>query len=124
MRIPEEEYRELLRGLLAEGRPVTFRATGLSMGTAIPDGTEVRVHPPQRLARDEVILYENQDGGLVCHRIVRRWRQGTQQWLQTWGDTADRPDAPVPVERVLGVVEEVQRLGTLRVWWRGLKARR
>ena len=122
MKLPAEEYRELVRGLLAEGRPVTLRMTGQSMGGAIPDGSEVRVRPPGRQGRDEVVLYEDLDNNLICHRIVRLWRQKAQYWIQTWGDTADRPDAPVPVERVLGVVEGVKRLGMARVWWRAVRA--
>ncbi|MEN6644817.1 MAG: S24/S26 family peptidase [Armatimonadia bacterium] len=122
MKIPAEEYRELVRGLLADGRPVTFLATGLSMGGTIPDGAEVRVHPVQQVARGDVVLYEDADGNLTCHRLVRLWWQEKQRFMQTWGDTADRPDAPVPVNRVLGVVEGVKALGAVRLWWRGLRA--
>lgn len=106
MKLAPTDYAQLLEALLAEGQPVSARLQGHSMLPAIAHGALVHLRPVAgRLpSRGEVALVRRANGCVVCHRVRGLRRRRGKLWVQTWGDAAHFPDAPEPVENVLGVV--------------------
>jgi signal peptidase I len=114
----------LLEGFTSEGSAVAMRVCGSSMLPAIPDGAVVRLEPvadtPPRIG--EVIALRDANGNMLCHRVVRVYRQKEQNWVQTWGDVSREPDAPVPLSSVIGTVvaiveDESERVVVPRAVW-------
>lgn len=85
------------------------------MSPAIAPGDEVEIDPFSRPPRiGEVVLYLDDGGATILHRVVDR-RAG---WIRTAGDASSTLDAPVPLERVLGIAKLPSRpaLSRLRFW--------
>lgn len=116
---------ELVRGFLAAGRSVLFRAYGRSMRPSIPHGSMLLIEPrtADALRIGQIVAYagrptEEESGAqaapsiLVAHRVVGRKEGG----LVARGDSAGRTDR-VANDDVLGLVREVRsidRFGRLR----------
>jgi hypothetical protein len=99
-----------IQALLSEGYPITKVATGDSMLPTIPSKAVLNIEPvgylPARLG--DIVLILSQDGNTKIHRVSLLFRRNAGMWLQTWGDNCQVPDAPVPLDKVLGRVVAVQ----------------
>jgi len=67
---PSTARAELLASLLAEGKKVRLVVHGRSMGSALPDGSEILVEPPQGVDPGDLVLYRNPAGDLRIHRLA------------------------------------------------------
>lgn len=108
--LPSGSLTEIMREVLAKGKPFRFRARGLSMSPFIKDGDVVTVSPLGSTAPrvgDVTAFLHPATGKLVVHRIVRE-RSGRYDLK---GDNAAESEGALPVERVLGVVTRVERDG-------------
>ena len=110
-----EALLELMRGVLARGVPLRFRAKGWSMAPFIRDGDVISVAPlgPALPGLGEVVAFVHPEiGKLVVHRVVARRGGG----LLIQGDNLPgAADGLVPRENLLGRVTAVQR-GGRKVW--------
>lgn len=105
-----EALTELLRAVLAAGRPLRFRAGGLSMSPFIKDGDVLTVRPLEGKAPrtgDVVAFIHPATGRAAVHRIVRE----NAGLFSLKGDNAPLADGAVPLERILGTVCRVERGG-------------
>lgn len=93
-------------------REVEFQLQGHSMGSALPDGSRIRVRLGHAggFSPGRVLAYVAKDRILV-HRLVRSVKCGCRQYLIMRGDATVCCDLPVPVSSVLGVVIEFSRAG-------------
>lgn len=66
----------------------------------------VTILPVSRpLRKGDIVLFRRADGVYVVHRLIRIEKDA----VQTLGDNCPRPDAPLPISEVLGIVTHVQR---------------
>ena len=100
---------ELMREVLAKGKPFRFRARGLSMSPFIKDGDVLTVTPLSAAPRtgDVAAFLHPATGRLVVHRLVRK-RAGRFQFK---GDNADEVERDLAPEGILGLVVSVERAG-------------
>jgi len=100
----------LLRAVLAAGRPLRFRARGLSMSPFIKDGDVLTVRPLGGEAPrtgDIVAFIHPESGRAAVHRVVRE-RSGL---FSLKGDNSPLADGTVALEQILGTVCRVERSG-------------
>jgi hypothetical protein len=101
---------ELLRAVLARGKPFRFQARGFSMHPFIHDGDLLTLSTPNggspRLG-EVVACCHPQTGKLVVHRVVARGAGG----VLVQGDNTLDPDGYIPRANVLGRVTGVARQG-------------
>lgn len=88
------------------GADVESVMVGNSMHPTIPAGTKIRIHctstPIPRVG--QVLAIANGDR-LIVHRVVHCGKgRRTRQWVLTCGDARRLPDAPAPVDTVVGEV--------------------
>jgi hypothetical protein len=110
---------ELMRAVLAKGRPFRFCARGWSMTPFIRDGDVITVAPLQQDLPDmgEIVAFVRPQGGkLVVHRVVAC--QDQTVFIQ--GDNQryngiDYADGIIPQENLLGKVTSIERNGK-KVW--------
>lgn len=109
------ELSDLMRSILAEGRPITFRVRGTSMSPFIGDGDTVTVYPLRNPPRvGDVVLFLDRHGRAVVHRVVGTGG-GT---VVTRGDSVGEDDFPAPMTNILGKVRGVEgSMGTFHLWW-------
>lgn len=130
MRVSGSVYAQLLRDLLAEGKPIVSAVHGGSMWPAIPDGAIVRLVPAaaQDTRVGQIVLRCGPDDRLVCHRFAER--RGEE--VLTWGDTCSEPDGWGPASEIIARVEAIQTgeewrpvlvRSPLRMRWRFIKRR-
>ncbi len=89
---------------------VRMTLRGFSMGAMIPEGAEIAVAPitPHHIEVGQVLVWANEQRDWVAHRVVERHPfRGSCSWVRTQGDVRHTADAPVPVDRILGRVEQV-----------------
>ncbi len=101
---------ELLRAVLAKGKPFRFRARGWSMSPFIKDGDVVTVSPlgGRRPRTGEIVAFLHpRTGKAAIHRVVRM-RDGR---FSVRGDNAFGPDGALSPDRILGAVTRVERGG-------------
>ena len=94
---------------------VRLHITGASMLPVLWPGDVVSVSGRDTMQTQpgEVVVFQR-DGRLVAHRVVgRTTRQGRLHWI-TRGDSAERDDAPVSHDDLLGRVCAIER-GSERV---------
>ncbi|MCX6348122.1 MAG: signal peptidase I [Candidatus Aureabacteria bacterium] len=97
--------------LLKEGRSVAVRATGLSMHPFLRPGDIVVIRPikdRERILPGELVLYEQDGGRWVVHRVIRVMGEGGAVFL-TKGDALPLPDQPVEKGRVAGKAVSIRR---------------
>jgi hypothetical protein len=113
---PAGEVAALLRDLLARRGEATWVARGASMRGAISDGQVVRLVPPGpgRPRPGDVVMAELPGGGLVVHRVVAV----DGERLRLRGDACRRPDPPVRLADVVGVVDPTPPRAAWSVLWR------
>lgn len=105
-----EALTELLRAVLAAGRPLRFRAGGLSMSPFIKDGDVLTIRPLGGEAPrtgDIVAFIHPETGKAAVHRVVR----GKSGLFSLKGDNSPLADGIVVLEQILGTVCRVERSG-------------
>lgn len=92
------------RALAGAGREVEMSVVGNSMGTALPEGTIVRVAlcDGRSVLQGDIVVFRQNDGILI-HRVVHR----AATHLLTRGDARLAPDPPVTFVDVVGSVTNV-----------------
>ena len=85
------------------GKVIESEISGTSMGSTLPSGCRVRIHPlsTEEYRSGQVVAFVA-GSAIFAHRIVHRSRQG----VLTRGDSHSWCDLPVPVSAILGVVSE------------------
>jgi hypothetical protein len=105
-----ESLTEIMRTVLAQGKPFRFRAGGLSMSPFIKDGDVVTFRPlggkPPRTGDIAAFLYPG-TGKVAVHRIVRE-KSGRYSLK---GDNVPEIDGTLPLDLILGKVSRVERGG-------------
>jgi hypothetical protein len=82
---------------------------GVSMGAVIPDGARIRIRSVSAIPPTGTVVAFHAGGRTVVHRIRWQRRAGrARAWLVTQGDAMRLPDAPVPVDAVIGRVIAVR----------------
>jgi signal peptidase len=105
-----EAMTELMRAVLAKGKPLRFRAKGLSMSPFIKDGDVVTVRPlggARPRTGDIVAFLHPATGKAAVHRIVRE----TAGLFSLKGDNLPDGDGPLSLGQILGTVCRVERAG-------------
>jgi signal peptidase I len=100
---------EVIIDLLQRGHAVEFRVRGDSMHPVIREDDAVHVEPSRDVRVGDVVLMLA-ERGLTAHRVIAHHGHT----LITRGDNTPEPDAPVPLDRVLGKVMWVERNGERR----------
>jgi hypothetical protein len=98
-----------LRELAAEF-PLPLTVRGVCMGPRLVDGTDIRVAPRRRYWPGDVVAFRSAEGPLLVHRALGPWRRAGRWHLLAQGDALSRPDAPVPLDHLLGRVCDAPRL--------------
>jgi hypothetical protein len=101
---------ELMRAVLAKGKPLRFRARGLSMSPFIKDGDVVTVRPlagARPRTGDIVAFLHPATGKAAVHRVVRE-RAGL---FSLKGDNAPGADGVLSLGQILGTVCRIERPG-------------
>ena len=95
---------EMIRGMLAQGRPATFTVRGNCMAPTLQDGDKVRIVPADldKPRPGEIVSYVDGGTRITTSRVMRV--EGAM--MITKGDNEDHDDPPVPFGRVLGKVED------------------
>jgi hypothetical protein len=105
-----EALTELMRAVLAKGKPLRFRAKGLSMSPFIKDGDVVTVHPlagARPRTGDIVAFLHPATGKAAVHRVIRE-RSGL---FSLKGDNVPEGDGVLLLEQILGTVSRIERSG-------------
>ena len=89
--------------LLREGATVELPLGGGSMRPLYTPGDLVRVRPARAgdVRAGDVVIFDDGDGQLVCHRLV----YATRDRVLTRGDDAVAYDSPLPPDAIIGRVE-------------------
>lgn len=91
--------------------PITTRLRWVSMEPLIRVNRDPVTFVPisRELLPGDVVLFERADGAYVCHRVYKILDGGNT--VVTWGDNAERPDAPVSRSKVKGLAVAFERDG-------------
>lgn len=76
---------------------------GGSMGSALPEGSQVRIRFAGEFSIGQVVAYVAEDR-IVAHRLVRTVSSHGDLYLITRGDASVFCDSPIRVSAVMGVV--------------------
>jgi signal peptidase I len=90
------------------------KMTGRSMSPAIEEDEWISIEPVvcDQISPGDVVLYASLSDTAVIHRVVRIDR-GTETRIVTRGDSCLIDDVPVPIDRVLGKVIQVNPDGSV-----------
>lgn len=107
--IAESIVREVLEG---EAGRATLRVSSGSMRPRIQQGDIIGIVrvSPRVLTPGDIVVFRSEQAGLVVHRLL--WRNnplGEPSHVFTKGDAVGCLDRSVPVERVLGRVDQIVR---------------
>ena len=93
---------------IANGGTTEMTVTGSSMRPLLKDRvSSVRLTKPDELKKGDIVLFENEDGHLVLHRIFR-CDNGLYDML---GDNCRSPERSIPRERIIAKVCAYSRTG-------------
>ncbi|HSB67780.1 MAG TPA: S26 family signal peptidase [Candidatus Methylomirabilis sp.] len=103
---------ELLRCWVAGGASAWLPLHGHSMAPFLPGGSKILVSKTTagRIGCGDLFVYE-EEGRLVCHRVLRRRARGSRYAYLTKGDGWGTMESWVAEEQVLGKVPRVERDG-------------
>lgn len=110
-----DDFNQIARQILSQGHTLRFRAVGVSMRPVIRDGDLLEVQPaaPDSYCKGDVLLYEQQRGSLLVHRVIAIHRENDQTALLMQGDALRLPDGLTVPAQVLGRVTQIDRNGKL-----------
>jgi hypothetical protein len=105
------EFAALATEILDRGKKLHFRARGVSMGPFIRHGdvVEIQAVDPARVRHGDVILFQDREGHVFAHRVLRLVRADEREVLITKGDALAQCDGPVSTGQLLGRVMAVER---------------
>lgn len=108
--VDTDQWMEMVRGLLREGKEVPVTVTGGSMAPFLVHGRDtVLVKQAQgEFRRGDILFYRRPSGQYVMHRVVKTDKE---RGLYFAGDAQTVVEGPVPSERVFGRIERVKRKG-------------
>lgn len=108
---PEQTHDRWIRGLLADKGMVHLPSKGCSMHPFIRRGDLCRFEPFDRASAvpGDILLFRNEAGALVGHRLLRIARGEGGLVYICKGDANLRPDEPVLEERVIGRMAGIRR---------------
>ena len=98
--------------ILDAGHQLRFHAPGGSMRPFIRPGDILEIHPRQPgqiPPLGAVVLSIDDKQRVIAHRVVRRFKELDNLLIVTQGDALVKPDAPIPVTQVLGIVIAIMR---------------
>jgi len=90
-----------VRGLASEDG-ISFRVAGVCMAPSLADGARITVAPARFYWPGDVVAFLSASDRLVVHRVIGYRPTAARLLLWTQADESRAPDAPVPMERVLG----------------------
>jgi hypothetical protein len=98
----------LLAGVrsLASEDGITFRVAGVCMAPSLADGARITVAGARFYWPGDVVAFLSASDRFVLHRVIGYRPTAARLLLWTQADESAAPDAPVPMERVLGRVME------------------
>lgn len=107
------DFLEHARQLLSRSIRLEIRMSGSSMRPALEDGDVITIEPVSEtpLRAGDVVLYQSRYDTAVIHRVVRIDRSADERLVITRGDAALQNDPPVPIGRILGRVQLIERAG-------------
>ena len=108
-----QHFDQLAVELLADGYTLCFPAQGTSMKPLIQSGDLVRVNPidPRVIHLSDVVLFLNNQGFLVLHRVIGfKYSNGFKYFL-TKGDQAAQPDGYFEMQQLKGKLTAIERNG-------------
>jgi signal peptidase I len=115
-----------IRQMLEHRGYIEIPSRGTSMFPLIRQGSICRFVPfsPEHAAIGDILLFEDEQSGLIGHRLLRKERIGAEEVYLCKGDSNRYPDAPVPKERVLGKLVQIRKGSSsraadsyaLRIW--------
>jgi hypothetical protein len=94
-----------VRSLAAEDG-ITFRVAGVCMAPSLANGTRITVAPARFYWPGDVVAFLSASDRVVAHRVIGYRPTAARLLLWTQADQGAAPDAPVPMERVLGRIME------------------
>jgi signal peptidase I len=107
------DFLERSRQNLSRSLTVEICMSGSSMRPAIEDGDLVTIEPIQdgRLSQGDIILYQSRHDTAVIHRIIKIDRSSNERTVITRGDAASQNDLAIPLNKILGRVNHIERAG-------------
>jgi signal peptidase len=101
--------------LLQAGYALRFTAQGTSMSPLIRDGDVVLIEPIcSKLPKpSEIVLFTNQQGNLVLHRVLKRWKKDDEVLYLLKGDQVATPDGIYEKAKIFGRLKAVERSGSI-----------
>ena len=125
------ELANFFEEILTKGTDIRVRVTGSSMTPFLKGGEIVTISKTDRsdLRMGDLILFKNDQGLPVLHRILRQWNRNNKCYYQAKGDGLIAPDKPIPEGCILGKVylvekriahKSVRTLAMNSAWWKGV----
>jgi signal peptidase len=110
----EWSYEVLIRRQLNEVGFVEIPSSGYSMFPSIRPGDVCQFGPAQQdsLVIGDVLLFINEEGRLIGHRLLRILCNDNRMILECKGDTNNYPDQNVPMDRLLGKLVLIRRVNS------------
>lgn len=106
-------FAELSAEILRAGKVLRFRGHGASMQPLVRDGDILLVRPvdAQAVRRGDLVLFHDELGRVVVHRVigVHAGRAGRRFTMQ--GDAVSQPDGVIPEARIFGRLAAIERNG-------------
>src|SRR5690606_20802597 len=108
---PEYSYQVLISRQLNEYGYLDIPSSGYSMYPSIRPGDVCQFSPVAReqLLLGDVLLYINEEGKLIGHRLIRLTDSDAGLILECKGDTNNDPDMVMTYDRVLGKLVRIRR---------------
>jgi len=107
------EFLQWVRHELSRQLRLKVPISGTSMQPTIHDGEAILIEAiePSKVRIGDIVLYSSLSETAVIHRIINIEDSPYGRLITTRGDACRQSDIPVPIERVIGRVVEVERDG-------------
>lgn len=105
------ELANLFEEILTKGTDIRVRVTGSSMTPFLKGGEIVTISKTDRsdLCMGDLILFKNDKGLPVLHRILRKRNRDNKRYYQAKGDGLIAPDKLIPESCILGKVYLIEK---------------
>jgi signal peptidase I len=112
-----EAFAQLSTDLLRKGVGIKFQAFGGSMRPLIRNGEVVLVKQvnPQDVKLGDALLFVNESGKAVLHRVIKIKKSTQKLSFMMQGDHSSRPDGWMSEKLILGKLMMVERNGA-QIW--------
>lgn len=113
------EYMNILKDLVEEGREVNLVVSGHSMTPFLVEKRDQIYFrkPDRKLKRGDMVFYQRNTGQYVMHRIGKTDSKG----FYMIGDSQTQMEGPIYREQIFGLVVKAERKGKLigpgNFWW-------